>query len=282
VFPLFQQASACKDSFSRFFLIRGSFERKKMKVSLFITCLVDQFFPETGISVVTVLRRLGVEVEFLVEQTCCGQPAFNSGFTHEARTLAKRFIDIFKESEYVVAPSGSCTSMVRVFYPELLKDEPEWHGRAESLASRTYEFTEFLVNVLGVEDLGACSHGKVALHQSCHLLRELNVRTEPRRLLNSVKGIEVVELERAEVCCGFGGLFSIKYPHISGGILQEKIDSINKSGAEIVVASDVGCLMHIAGGLCRQAAPAKTMHIAELLARSDQNTSYAGSKDKTR
>ena len=241
-----------------------------MKVSLFITCLVDQFFPEAGMSVVTVLRRLGVEVEFLVEQTCCGQPAFNSGFTDEARTLAKRFIEIFKDSEYVVAPSGSCTSMVKVFYPELLKDEPQWHDLAESLASRTYEFTEFLVNILGVEDVGACSQGKVALHQSCHLLRELNVRTEPQRLLNSVKGIEVVELERAEACCGFGGLFSIKYPHISGGILQEKIDSINKSGADVVVASDVGCLMHIAGGLCRQSATVRTMHIAELLATSER------------
>jgi L-lactate dehydrogenase complex protein LldE len=241
-----------------------------MKVSLFITCLVDQFFPETGMAVVAVLRRLGVQVEFLVEQTCCGQPAFNSGFTHEARDLAKRFIEIFKDSEYVVAPSGSCTSMVRVFYPDLLKDEPEWHERAVSLASRTYEFTEFLVNVLGVEDVGACSQGTVALHQSCHLLRELNVRSEPRRLLNSVKGIEVVELERADACCGFGGLFSIKYPHISGGILQEKIDCINKSGADIIVASDAGCLMHIAGGLSRQSARAKTMHIAELLARNDR------------
>src|SRR5215471_13246006 len=249
-----------------------------MKVSLFITCLVDQFFPETGMCVVNVLRRLGVEVEFLSEQTCCGQPAFNSGFTMEARTLAKRFIEIFKDSEYIVAPSGSCTSMVRVFYPELLKDEPEWHERAQALASRTYEFTEFLVNVLGVEDVGARFHGKVALHQSCHLLRELKVKSEPQRLLNSVKGIEVVELERAEACCGFGGLFSIKYPHISGGILQEKIDSINKSGAEIIVASDVGCLMHIEGGLCRQAARAKTMHIADLLVRNDRNTNDVGSK----
>jgi L-lactate dehydrogenase complex protein LldE len=127
-----------------------------MKISLFVTCLVDQFFPEAGMSVVTVLRRLGVEVEFLAEQTCCGQPAFNSGFTDEARTLARRFIEIFKDSEYVVAPSGSCTSMVRVFYLELFKDDPEWHERAQSLASRTYEFTEFLVNVLGIEDVGAC------------------------------------------------------------------------------------------------------------------------------
>ena len=238
-----------------------------MKVSLFITCLVDQFFPEVGMGIVSVLRRLGVQVDFPAAQTCCGQPAFNSGFSSEARDLAKRFISIFEDSECVVAPSGSCTSMVRVFYKELFREEPDWHGRAESLASRTFEFTEFVVNVLGVEDVGAVYHGKVALHQSCHLLRELNVRTEPQRLLNSVKGIEVVDLERAEACCGFGGLFSIKYPQISGGILQDKIESVEKSGADLVVASDVGCLMHIAGGLSRQGIATRTMHIAELLAK---------------
>ena len=242
-----------------------------MKVSLFITCLVDQFFPEVGVSVVRLLRKLGVEVDFPFAQTCCGQPAFNTGFTHETRDLARRFISIFEQSEYIVAPSGSCTSMVRVFYPELFKDDPEWQKRAGSIASRTFEFTEFLVNVLGVEDVGASHRGKVALHQSCHLLRELNVKTEPLRLLKAVKGIELVELEHAETCCGFGGLFSIKYPHISGGILQEKIDSINNSGADLIVASDIGCLMHIGGGLSRQRASAKTMHIAELLAKQSES-----------
>ena len=217
------------------------------------------------------LRRLGVEVDFPSAQTCCGQPAFNAGFTHEARDLARRFISIFEQSEYIVAPSGSCASMVRVFYPELFKEDPEWQKRADSIASRTFEFTEFLVNVLGVEDVGASHRGKVALHQSCHLLRELNVKTEPRRLLRAVKGIELVELEHAESCCGFGGLFSIKYPHISGGILQEKIDNINRSGADLIVASDIGCLMHIGGGLSRQSALAKTMHIAELLAKKSES-----------
>jgi len=220
---------------------------------------------------VRLLRRLGVEVDFPSAQTCCGQPAFNAGFTHEARDLARRFISIFEQSEYIVAPSGSCTSMVRVFYPELFKEDPEWQKRADSIASRTFEFTEFLVNVLGVEDVGASHRGKVALHQSCHLLRELNVKTEPRRLLRAVKGIELVELEHAESCCGFGGLFSIKYPHISGGILQEKIDNINRSGADLIVASDIGCLMHIGGGLSRQSALAKTMHIAELLAKKSES-----------
>src|SRR6266851_5603549 len=191
-----------------------------MKVSLFITCLVDQIFPEVGMSMAAVLRRLGVEMDFPAAQTCCGQPAFNSGFSSEARDLARRFIGIFENSEYVVAPSGSCTSMVRVFYKELFNDEPDWQKRAESLSSRTYEFTEFVVNVLCVDDVGASYRGKVALHQSCHLLRELNVRTEPQRLLKSVKGIDLVNRERSETCCGFGGLFSIKYPEISGGILQ--------------------------------------------------------------
>lgn len=240
---------------------------KNMRVSLFITCLVDQFFPEVGMSAVSVLRKLGVEVDFPAAQTCCGQPAFNSGFTTEARELAKRFIAIFEKSEYVVAPSGSCTSMVRVFYPELLKDEPEWQKRAESLASRTYELTEFLVNVLGVEDVGASFEGKVALHQSCHLLRELNVRTEPQRLLKAIKGIDLVDLERSDTCCGFGGLFAIKYPHISGSILQDKLDCIKKSGGDVVVACDVSCLMHIGGGLSRQGETTRTMHIAELLDR---------------
>jgi L-lactate dehydrogenase complex protein LldE len=240
-----------------------------MKASLFITCLIDQFFPEVGVSTVRVLNRLGVRVEFPPAQTCCGQPAFNSGFASEARQLAKRFIKIFERSEYVVAPSGSCTSMVRVYYPELLKDEGGWSERARALAARSYEFTEFLVNVLGVEDVGASCKAKVALHQSCHLLRELNVRSEPQRLLSAVKGIDVVELERADACCGFGGLFSIKYPHISGGILDDKIEAIEKSGADIVVASDVGCLMHIAGGLSRGSRRARAMHIAELLAKNE-------------
>ena len=239
-----------------------------MKASLFITCLVDQFFPEVGVSLAGLLRRLGVEIDFPSAQTCCGQPAFNSGFRREARDLAARFINIFEKSEHVIAPSGSCASMVRVFYPDLFKDDPAMLEKAEGLSSRTFEFTEFLVNVLGVEDVGARYAGKVALHQSCHLLRELNVKTEPLRLLKAVRGIELVEMERAEMCCGFGGLFSIKYPHISGGILQEKLDCIRQSQAETIVASDMGCLMQIAGGLSRQRIPVKTMHIAELLAKT--------------
>ncbi|MBA2733145.1 MAG: (Fe-S)-binding protein [Acidobacteria bacterium] len=236
-----------------------------MKVSLFITCLVDQFTPQVGISMTRVLHKLGVEVEFLQAQTCCGQPGYNSGFKTEARKLAERFIDIFEQSQYIVAPSGSCTGMVRVFYADLFKNDRVNRDRAEALASKTYEFTEFLVKVLGVEDVGATYDGSVTLHQSCHLLRELNVEKEPRLLLEAIKGAQIVELESSDVCCGFGGLFSVKYPLISGGILQDKIDCIKKCGAETVVACDAGCLMHIAGGLSRQRVPVRTMHIAELL-----------------
>lgn len=237
-----------------------------MKVSLFITCLIDQLFPQVGVDMVTVLRRLGVKVDFPEAQTCCGQPAFNSGYRTEARALAERFIDVFADSEYIVAPSGSCTSMVKVFYPDLFEDDPAKRERAHQLAARTFEFSEFVVNVLKVEDVGAQFHGRVALHQSCHLLRELNVRSEPLKLLRAVKGIELVELERSDACCGFGGLFAIKYAQISGSILQEKIDYIKRSGADIIVASDMGCLMHIDGGLSRQQVPIRTMHLAEVLA----------------
>jgi L-lactate dehydrogenase complex protein LldE len=240
-----------------------------MKVSLFITCLVDQFAPQVGAGMVAVLRRLGVEVDFPAEQTCCGQPAFNSGFQADARGVAARFIDVFERSPYVVAPSGSCASMVRVYYPEMFKQDARMLGRANDLASRTYEFTEFLINVVGVEDVGARFDGKVALHKSCHLLRELDVRSEPVRLLKAVRGVELVELERAEMCCGFGGLFSVKYSHISGGILQEKIDALKRSRADVVVATDYGCLMHMAGGLSRQRVALRTMHIAELLAMAE-------------
>ena len=217
---------------------------------------------------VRVLRSLGVDVDFPRAQTCCGQPAFNSGFRHEARLLAARFVEIFEVSERIVVPSGSCASMVKVFYPDLLKEQPDLRERALKIASRTHEFTEFLVNVLGVEDLGAEYEGKVALHKSCHLLRELGVDEEPRKLLGRIRNLRLVELERADSCCGFGGLFSLKYPEISGGILQEKIDCIKASGADTVTACDLGCLMQIGGAISRQRIPIKVKHIAELLAVS--------------
>lgn len=247
-------------------MMSAAYRSSTMKASLFITCLIDQLFPQVGVSMVELLGRLGVEVAFPEAQTCCGQPAFNSGYRAEARQLAARFLDVFADSQYIVAPSGSCASMVKVFYADLFEDDPARTLRARQLAARTYELSDFLVNVLKVEDVGARYSGRVALHQSCHLLRELNVRSEPLKLLRAVRGIELVELERADACCGFGGLFAIKYAQISGGILQEKLDCIKRSGAEVIVASDMGCLMHISGGLSRQRLAVRTLHLAELLA----------------
>lgn len=201
-----------------------------MRVSLFITCLVDQLCPNVGVSMVKVLRRLGCELVFDERQTCCGQPAFNTGYRNEARKFAKRFIEIFEESEAeaIVSPSGSCTAMVKHFH-ELFPDDEKWRERAEKIAAKTHEFGGFLVNVLRVEDVGASASGRITWHDACHGLRDLNLRDEPRKLLNNVKGIEFVEMQNADVCCGFGGTFSVKYPEISAGILDNKIESIEKA-----------------------------------------------------
>ena len=238
-----------------------------MRVSLFVTCLVDQLWPSIAASAVEVLRRAGCEVEFDQRQTCCGQPAFNTGYRNEARTLARRFIEIFEESkaEAIVSPSGSCTAMVHHFR-ELFADDENWHARAENLASRTYEFGSFLVNVLGVEDVGASFNGRVTWHDACHGLRDLNIHSEPRRLIRKVRGVEFVELANADACCGFGGTFSVKYPEISVAILDNKIDSIEKANVRAVVSGDASCLMQISGRLSRKASPVQTMHLAELLA----------------
>lgn len=239
---------------------------KKIKVSLFVTCLVDILFPQVGVSMVKVLKRLGVEVDFPEEQTCCGQPAFNSGFRQDAKVLAKRFISIFSQDGFIVSPSGSCTSMVRVFYKELFHDDQKLLEMVDLLSSRTYEFSEFLVNVLKVDDVGATYNGRVTYHDSCHALRELRVQNEPRKLIKSVKGVDFVEMKFPDTCCGFGGTFSVKFPDVSVSILDEKIESIIESGADTVVSTDMGCLMQIGGAINRKKLPVKTIHIAELLA----------------
>jgi L-lactate dehydrogenase complex protein LldE len=237
-----------------------------MNVNLFVTCLVDQFFPEVGIDILKVLQRAGIKVHFPAEQTCCGQPAFNNGFWQEARNLAKRFISIFEKADFIVIPSGSCTSMIKNYYPVLFKNDPLLFAKAQNLALRVYEFSEFLVKVLETETTGSTYKGKITYHDSCHLLRELGIYDEPRKLLKAIKGVELIEMENADACCGFGGIFSIKNPEISAAILQEKIERIRATGAESVVANDMGCLMHIAGGLSRQSIPIKTKHIARILA----------------
>lgn len=240
------------------------------RVALFITCLGDQFFPSVGESVVTVLRRLGVEVTFNPAQTCCGQPAFNTGYTDEARQVAARVLDLFRDAEYVVAPSGSCTTMVRVFYPELFAADPERLRQAEELRGRFFEFSEFLVKVLKVEDVGSSFPHRVTYHDSCHLLRELGVESEPRRLLGAVRGLELVEMDDHKLCCGFGGTFAVKYPEVSVPMGEDKLRAAAETRAEFLVANDAGCLMHLAGIIHRRQAPLRTLHLAELLARQEK------------
>lgn len=237
-----------------------------MKVSLFVTCLVDQMWSSIGTSCVEVLRRAGCEVEFDERQTCCGQPAFNTGYRDEARQVAKRFIEVFEQSKVdaIVSPSGSCTAMVH-HYAELFADEPQWLARAQAVAARTHEFSSFLVRVLKVEDVGASWKGRLTWHDACHGLRDLNVKSEPRRLIRNVRGAEFVEVENAEACCGFGGTFSVKYPEISVAILDQKIEAIERAGVDAVVSGDASCLMQIGGRLSRKGSRVKAMHLAELL-----------------
>jgi L-lactate dehydrogenase complex protein LldE len=238
-----------------------------MRVQLFITCLADQFFPRVGECAATVLERLDVEVAFDPAQTCCGQPAFNTGFRDEARAVAARVLDLFERAEYVVAPSGSCTTMVRVFYTELFENDPARRQQAEALRERFFEFSEFLVKVLGVEDVGASFPHRLAYHDSCHLLRELHIESEPRRLIRAVKGAELVEIADHQLCCGFGGTFAVKFPEVSVAMGEEKVRAAAATEAEYLVANDAGCLMHLAGVIHRQGWGLRTMHLAELLAQ---------------
>ena len=247
-----------------------------MRVYLFVTCLVDTFFPEVGEGMVRVLDRLGVEVDFPEGQTCCGQPAFNSGYREDARPVAERFISVFgdalnergNEETYIVCPSGSCAAMVKVYYKELFASDPVLLKKLDAITEKTYEFSEFLVKIMKTSDVGARYEGIVTYHDSCHLLRELGVKDEPRKLIEAVRGVELREMDMHDACCGFGGTFSIKFPKVSVSMLDEKIDCIVGSGADTVVSSDMGCLMNIKGALTRRKIPVKVMHIAELLAHT--------------
>jgi len=247
-----------------------------MRVSLFVTCIVDQMFPEVGVATVTLLRRLGVEVTFNAGQTCCGQPAFNTGYREEARAVARPMLDLFEHelesADYIVAPSGSCSTMIKKFYRELFEEDAEQLGRIERIGARFFELSDFLVTVLAVEDVGATFPGKVTYHDSCHLLRELGVAKQPRALIGAVSGVELVEMNQTVTCCGFGGTFSVKYPEISTAIGAEKIASIEATGASAVVACDSSCLMQIAGVLSRRGSHIRCLHIAELLASENART----------
>lgn len=237
-------------------------------VALFIPCFVDQLSPEVGLDTVRVLRRVGYDVDFPEAQTCCGQPAFNTGYWNDALPLAERFVRIFGSAEVVVCPSGSCTTMVRNFYPELLASRP-LRAEAVRLGQRVFELSEFLVKVAKVTDIGATFPHRVTFHDSCHALRELHLKGEPRELLRHVRGLELVELPYGEECCGFGGTFATKYGMISAAMGDTKAGNIEVSGAEYVTALDSSCLMHIDGILRRRASQARTIHLASILAQTE-------------
>ncbi|CAM3359602.1 (Fe-S)-binding protein [Paenibacillus lupini] len=235
-----------------------------MKVSLFITCLSDTLYPRVGEAMVKLLARYGIQLHFPTVQTCCGQPAFNSGYWKEARETAKTILDAFEDSDFVISPSGSCTGMIH-HYPKLFEADSHMHARAVKLQSKSYEFTQFLVQVLGVKDLGAVFPHKVTYHPSCHGSRLLGVKEEPLELMRNVVGLELVPLPFAEDCCGFGGTFAVKMADISGAMVTEKVDHVLETEAEVLVGLDLACLMNIAGNLRYRNQPVKVMHLAELL-----------------
>ena len=238
----------------------------KRKVSLFVPCFVDQLLPEVAVDTVKVLRRVGCAVEFPEDQTCCGQPALNTGYWGDARPCAEHFVRVFKNADVVVSPSGSCVSVIRLFYPELLAHS-SLREDAAALASRTFEFSEFLVKVAAVTQVGAIFPHTVTYHASCHGLRELKLRDEPLRLLRQVDGLKLIEMVRSEECCGFGGTFAVKFADISGAMGTSKAESVAATGAEFVTATDPSCLMHLRGILGKRQASTRTIYLASILAQ---------------
>ena len=234
-------------------------------VTLFIQCLVDAFYPQAAESMVRVLERLGARLHYPMQQTCCGQPAFNAGYRDAARIAAKRFIQTFTDAEVIVSPSGSCVHMVRHHYPELFTAGSLWHQRACAVGAKTFEFSQYLVDVLGVTDLGATYNGTVTYHDSCHLLRGLGIADQPRQLLREVRNLRFVEMPESDRCCGFGGTFAVKYPDISVAMADDKLQFIRSSGADTLTGCDMGCLMHIEGRAQREKIPLRVRHIAQIL-----------------
>ncbi|MCS6855075.1 MAG: (Fe-S)-binding protein [Elioraea sp.] len=236
------------------------------RVGLFVTCLVDLFRPSVGFAAIRLLERAGCRVEVPLPQTCCGQPAYNAGDRATAKDLARRVISQFEAFDHVVVPSGSCGGMIARHYAEAFADEPEWRARAERLAARTYELVSFLVDVMGVSEVSARYDGTVTYHDSCSGLRELGVKLQPRRLLASVNGLSLREMTDAEVCCGFGGTFCVKYRDISLRMVSDKVENILATGADTLLAGDLGCLFNMAGRLSRLGHAVKVRHVAEVLA----------------
>lgn len=240
------------------------------KVSLFVTCIVDMVYPQTGMSVVDILEYVGVQVDFPMAQTCCAQPAFNAGYRREAKTVAKHFIKAFQDAEVIVTPSGSCGAMVRHEYPRLFTPaEGEWYQQAKRMAAITWEFSEYLVDGLGIENLGLTLPQKesFAIHDACHGLRGLGLGKAARGLMHHLGNAELLELNECDVCCGFGGLFSLKMPEVSNAMLMNKVDNINQSQADTIVTGDVSCMTQMNGGLSRHQSRKRVLHLADVLAK---------------
>ncbi|HET6856628.1 MAG TPA: (Fe-S)-binding protein [Streptomyces sp.] len=247
-----------------------------MRVALFLTCVNDTLYPDTGRAVVRLLTRLGVDVDFPAAQTCCGQAHYNTGYRHQAEPLARRFAEVFGAYDAIVTPSGSCGAMVRELYPRM-GDRARAEGRGDGLADvlaplgpKTYELTEFLVDVLGVTDVGAYYPHAVTYHPTCHGLRSLGLRDRPTRLLAAVRGLELVELPGADECCGFGGTFALKNPDVSAAMGADKVRNAESTGAEVLCAADNSCLMHIGGTMSRLRTALRPVHIAEILASTEE------------
>ncbi len=238
-----------------------------VNVSLFITCLTDTFYPRTGIAVVKVLEHLGCKVDFPEAQTCCGQPLWNNGFAADAKTLAKRMIRVFEDAPYVVTPSGSCAAMIRDYYGEMFEDDPQWREPAQGLVDKTYEFVEFLIKVLNVDlrEHDVQWNGDVTYHYSCHL-RGIGVTDEAERLMAQIDGLNYMPLEKKEQCCGFGGTFAMKYPQISGSIVNDKVDCISQTGTATVISNDAGCTMNWSGACRRAGCDVGFKSLAEVIA----------------
>ncbi len=236
-----------------------------MKVQLFIPCFVDQVYPSTALNMVKVLEKLGCEVEYNSNQTCCGQPAYNAGFRDEAKDVCTKFIRDFSGTDYIVAPSASCVGFVRNYYPGLF-DNSSYHNEVKALQKRVFEFSEFLVNVLQVENTGASLKGKATYHDSCAGLRECKIKEEPRKLLSKVKGLELLEMNHVETCCGFGGTFAVKFEPISIAMADQKVNNALETGADYIISTDLSCLMHLDGYIRYKGYKLKTLHIADVLA----------------
>jgi L-lactate dehydrogenase complex protein LldE len=236
-----------------------------MNVQIFIPCFIDQLYPQTAFNMVKVLEKAGCNVSYNANQTCCGQPAFNAGFWEESKAVCSKFLDDFKDAEYVVAPSASCVGFVRNYYSKLFANSSE-HNNVLKLAHKTYEFSEFMVKVLGVNNTNAILQGKATYHDSCAGLRECKIKQEPRELLSNVKGLELVEMNDVETCCGFGGTFAVKFEAISVAMADQKVNHALATGAEYLISTDLSCLMHLDGYIKKKGFNLKTMHIADVLA----------------